>query len=346
MSKLAQMFTRGVAALEADDIQELQAAAAQTDNLSDDESDDPRVRYLRFMAMWLDPETDEDQIEQLISGLGELVEQAGRLDDVAEASRIVLDLADVLVDLEEVDDAEHAIRELLERDGLDEQTDAEARLMQAQILMDFHEDVEEALALLDGVADSMRERLGYVSLRAALLLDLEREDEALSLLREALGREDNTELHYQLGMVLRQLGRMDEALSHLLTVRERDLAANEVDPNEPVPDEEAADLGRYLEDVLDTLPEPVMQRIASASIRVERWPSEQAIRNGVDPRTGLAFEGTPDTDEDDGSVDALVVYRDAIVSQIDSDEEIVSALAMGLVEEVDRFFDLELFPGN
>lgn len=343
MSKIAQLFARGTAALEADNLEGLHAAVAETNNLADD---DPRVRYLRFMAKWLDPETEEDELDELFGSLSEIVEGAGRLDDVREAGRIVLDLADVLVDLDEVDEAEHAIRELLEREGLDEQTDAEARLLQAQILMDFHEDVEEALALLDGVAPAMRERLGYVSLRAAVLLDLSREDEALALLHEALAREDHTELHYQLGMVLRQLGRGDDALEHLLTVRKRDLASNDVDVNEPVPDDEAADLGRYLEDVLDTLPEPVMQRIASAAIRVERWPDEAAVRNGVDPRTGLAFEGTPDTDEQDGSVDALVIYRDVIVSQIDSDEEIVSALAMGLVEEVDRFFDLELFPGN
>jgi tetratricopeptide (TPR) repeat protein len=343
MSKLAQIFARGIAAIEADDFEGLQAAAADANKPA---SDDPRARYLHFMSIWLDESAEEEQLDELFAEASEIIEAASKHEDVSAAGRIVLDLADVLLDSEEVDEAEHAVRELLERGDLDERTAAEARLLQAQILMDFHEDVEEALVQLDGVAPAMRERPGYVSLRAAVLLELGRDDDAVGLLREAIGREDDTELRYQLGMILRQLGRADEALEHMLAVRKRDLERNEVDPNEPVPSDEAADLGRYLEDVLDSLPEPVMERVASAAIRVERWVSEAAVRNGADPRSGLAFEGTPARDDDDGKVDSMVIYRDAIVAQIDADEEIPSLLAMNLVEEVDRFFDLELFPGD
>jgi tetratricopeptide (TPR) repeat protein len=347
LTKLSSIFARGYAALEAEDLDGVQAAVAAAAEANAAE-DDPRLRYLDFMSGWLDENTDERVLEASFVGLGELLDNASELEDPAEAARIVLDVVDIVVELGEIDDAEHALRTLMEREDLSPEATAEARLLHAQILMDFQEDAAEALETLDGINPSFHEDPGYVSLRAAVLLDLDRDDEAIELLEQAVERDDDVELRYQLGIILREAGRPQEALEHLLEVLRRDLERHEVKPERPVSGGEAADLRRHLEDVLDTLPEPVLNHVATAAIRVERWPSEEAVRAGCDPRAALSFEGRPageQGEDDEGQVDAMVLYRDAIVAQIEDDDEITDVLALGLVEEVDRFFELELFPG-
>ena len=119
---------------------------------------------------------------------------------------------------------------------------------------------------------------------------------------------------------------------------------DDIDASKPVDGDEVEDLRRRVEDVLDTLPDAVMAKVASASIRVERWVSESEIRVGVDPRAPLAFVGEPG-DDGEGQVDAIIVYRDALVAQIEDDDEIFDIITLGLVEEFGRFFDLELIPG-
>jgi tetratricopeptide (TPR) repeat protein len=357
-NKLANVFARGYAALEAEDLDGIQAAIAAAVEHGVDE-DDPRLRYLEFMSGWLDESALEHELDDLFAGTGDLLDGAVRLKDVAEAARIVLDISDILIELGDIDEAEHALRSLTERKDLDPRAGGEARLLRAQVLLDYHEDPEEALALLDEVPALLHEDGGYIGLRAAVLLELDREADAIALLEREIERTDDTELRYQLGMVLRGAGHHEASVEQLLIVRERDIVSHEVDLDARIPPDEAADLRRQLEDVLDTLPEPVLNRLATASIRVERWASEAVVRSGCDPRTALAFEGRPASlggpralgggeaqdQDDEGHIDAMIIYRDAIVAQIEVDEQIIDVLALSLVDESDRFFDLELFPG-
>lgn len=344
MTKLASIFERAYTALEAEDIDGVQAQmAAAVDAGVDD--DDPRLRYLEFMTGWLDEDASETELEQLFASTEGLLEAAVQLKDPSEAARISLDIADILISVGDIDEAEHALRALSERGDLSSETDSEARLLRAQVLLDHQEDPEEALNVLDGVHPSMHEDAGYVSLRAAVLVDLDRRPEGVELLKQAVAREDDTELRYQLGSILREGDDHEGALEHLLLVRERDLVTHEVALDEAVPAEEADDLRRHLEDVLDTLPEPVITRLAAAAIRVERWVGEEAVRSGCDPRTTLVFEGRPASDDDEGQVDALVLFRDTIIALIEDDDAIIDVIALSLVEEFDRFFDLELIAG-
>ncbi|PRQ08417.1 hypothetical protein [Enhygromyxa salina] len=344
MTKLASIFARAYDALEAEDLDGVQAAMASAVDAGADE-DDARLRYLHFMTGWLDEDASETELEELFGSTDGLLEAAVALQDPSEAARITLDISDILISIGDIDDAEHALRALSEREDLSSEADSEARLLRAQVLLDHQEDAEEALTVLDGVHPSLHEDPGYVSLRAAVLVDLERGAEGVELLERSLEREDDTELRYQLGSILREADDLDGALEHLLEVRKRDLATHDVDLDDPVPADEAEDLRRHLEDVLDTLPDPVINRVAAAAIRVERWVGEAGVREGCDPRTALAFEGRPATEDDDGQVDALVLFRDAIIALIEDDDAIIDVIALSLVEEFDRFFDLELIPG-
>lgn len=344
MTKLASIFGRAYVALEAEDIDGVQVEMVEAVKAGA-KDDDARLRYLEFMTGWLDEDASETELEQLFANTDGLLEAAVALEDPSEAARIALDIADILISIGDIDDAEHALRGLSERGDLSSEADSEARLLRAQVLLDHQEDAEEALSVLDGVHASLHEDSGYVSLRAAVLIDLGRPPEGIELLEQAIAREDDIELRYQLGTILRESGNNEGALVHLLAVRERDLATHEVDLDEAVPADEADDLRRHLEDVLDTLPEPVINRVAAAAIRVERWVSEAGVRSGCDPRTTLAFEGRPATDGDEGQVDGLVLFRDAIIALIEDDDAIIDVVALSLVEEFDRFFDLELIPG-
>jgi thioredoxin-like negative regulator of GroEL/predicted Zn-dependent protease with MMP-like domain len=342
----SSIFARGYEALEAEDLDGVRSAMDQAlaAGVADD---DARLGYLRFMSAWLDEASSQDELEQLFADAAEVIEGALKLTDGAEAARIALDLADLLAQAGEFDDAEHALRALCEREDVAAESRGNAAMLRASILLDHHEDPEEALAILDAAPASLRSEPGYLSLRAATLLDLDRGEEAITSLEAALKTNDDVELRYQLGVALRETGREEDALVQLFAVRKHDLANYEIDADQPVDDDEVEDLRRRVEDVLDTLPDPVIARVASATIRIERWASEAAIRAGTDPRTPVSFEGklADEAGGEEGSVDALIVYRDAIVAQIDDDEEILDVIAMGLVEEFDRFFDLELIPG-
>lgn len=341
----SSIFARGYAALEAEDLDGVRAAIDES-LAAGVAAEDPRVGYLRFMSAWLDEDVEAEQLDQMFADAGEVLAAAVQLEDGAEAARISLDLADLLAQAGEFDDAEHALRTLSEREDVGPESLGAACLLQASISLDHHEDPDEALNLLDAAPMVIREDAGYLSLRAATLIELDRGDEAIALLEAAIAHKDEVELRYQLGLALRQVGRDDDAVVHLLEVRRRDLANHDIDASEAVPGDEVEDLRRRVEDVLDTLPDPLMAKVASAPIRIERWVSEDAIRAGADPRTPVMFEGEPANDDDEeGRLDALVVYRDAIVAQIDDDEEIVEVVALGFVEEFDRFFAIELIPG-
>ncbi|NJK32883.1 MAG: hypothetical protein HC927_11015, partial [Deltaproteobacteria bacterium] len=114
------------------------------------------------------------------------------------------------------------------------------------------------------------------------------------------------------------------------------------DPSASIPADEVEDLRRRLEDVIDTLPDPVLARIASAPIHVQRWVSEDHVRQGVDPRSAIAFEGRPAQAEGgEAELTAIVVFRDVLIEQIDDDDEISDLLAIGILEELARFFKIE-----
>jgi tetratricopeptide (TPR) repeat protein len=345
MTTTSSIFARGYAALEAEDLDEVRAAI-------DDALEagialtDPRVGYLEFMRTWLDESVEPEELDAMFATAAEVLTAALELEDATEAARICLDLSDLLAQAGELDDAEHALRTLSARGDLSPESLGAAVLLQASILLDHHEDPDEALSLLEQAPTSIREDAGYLSLRAATLIELDRGDEAIALLEAGIARKDEVELRYQLGLALRQIEREADAVEHLLEVRRRDLATYEVDVDAPVDADEIEDLRRQVEDVLDSLPEPLMARVASAPIRVERWVSEDAIRAGADPRAPIAFAGQPASgDDDEGALEALVIYRDAVVAQIDDDEEIIEVVALGFVEEFDRFFGVELIAG-
>lgn len=325
--------------------------AARAAGLADD---DPAHLHVLALLAWFEGDVDE---------AGELFERTvatGRAEP-----RVFLDAAELATDLRDFDGAEDALRSLLEREAeggvtLDIETSGEARLLLAQVRLSHADaDPEEALELLNAIDNSLRDDPAWISVRAAALSELDRLDEALSQLRsaiEALGDDPSAaDLLYQLGLLLRRGGDEAGAEAALLELRDRDLASLSVDPEAPLPDDERDDLQRRFEDVLDSLPDPILERVATAPITITRWVSREQISAGVDPRSPVAFEGRPTARTDEGEpltdgpppqLDNIALFRDLLIAEIDDDDEINDALVVALVDEIDRFFAIEdLVPG-
>ena len=342
---MSELFDQAFECFDQGDLEGVLGAMARLREADGIDEGDPRLRFLELMVASEDDDRFEGDPEALLDEGRVVLDEATQIEEPRHALFVVLELGGLLAAAGEVDDAEHAIRTLVDREDLDQEGVDDARLAWASLVFEAQEDPAEALAILDAASDSLRQRSTYSSLRAALFMELDRDAEAVEELEQALARDDEAELHYQLGIILRDLDNEEAALEHLLTVRRRDLAEREGDPSAPVDPDEAEHLRRSLEELLETLPDPVLKTLATASIRVERWPSEAAVRAGGDPRAALAFEGAPDTEDADGHVDSLVIYRDVLIDAIDFDDDIVEVFAICLAEELDRFFDLELIPG-
>lgn len=333
MSKdVAAIFERAFAALEEGETAQAEAALEEAMKAGI-AADDPRCLHLQGLLAWAEGEVED---------AAELLQQA--VDAEPNDARVYLDAGELLADLDELDAAEGVFRRLLARDDLAPETRAEGLMLLAQVRLDhFDSDPDEALELLDQVPAAQREDPGYVSLRAATLLSMGQVDEGLALIEAALAKTDDVELRYQLGLACRAHGRKEQAERELLAVRAHDLREAGSIVGAKVPEDEVEDLRRRTEDVMDTLPDPILPLVASVPIQVVRWIGEDHVRAGVDPRSAIAFEGTPATAEDagDGVLEAIVVFRDLLVDQIDDDEDIADALALGVLEELTRFFKLE-----
>jgi tetratricopeptide (TPR) repeat protein len=330
-NNVAAIFEQGLLALDDDDLDRARAALDEARDAGVG-TDDPSYLHLAAMIAWVEGDIDEatSMLEQAV--------EAG-----PEDLSIYLTAGDLLAEVEEFDAAEAALRKLLAHEHANIEILAEARMMLAEIRLEHSDpDPEEALELLDQVDESLRDEAAYVSLRAAALLQMDRFDEGTALLEQALARDNDTELRYQLGLACRAHGDEARAVEALLFVREDDLVASGCDPSAPVPSEEVEDLRRRFEDVIDTLPDPVLNRVASAPIHVQRWISEDHVRQGIDPRSAIAFEGTPAPEEGgEAELRGIIVFRDVLIQQIDDDDEIADLLAIGILDEVARLFKIE-----
>ena len=101
MTKLASIFGRAYAALEAEDIDGVQAQMAAAVEAGADE-DHTRLRYLHFMTGWLDEDASETELEELFAATNGLLEAAVIIKDPVEAARIALDIADIMISIGDI----------------------------------------------------------------------------------------------------------------------------------------------------------------------------------------------------------------------------------------------------
>lgn len=290
-------------------------------------SDDARLVHLEGMLAWV-----EGDIEVASSKL------LAAADAGPEDPQIFIDCAEFnLATGLDIDAGEACLRALLGRESLNEDTADEARITLAQCRLEHPDpDPEEALEILEGLSDGGASTPLARSTRAAALLDMGRSDDAIALLEAAevddpLARAD---LRYQLGVCYAMAGRNDEAVAAMIAVRDLD---DQIADYEAMDDDEVAGLRSIVDELLEDLPEPLLKRVATVPVKVERRASDAHIASGVDPRAFVGFAGDAGAEK----LEAIVIMRDALLDGVDDESELAEALVEAMIDEFRRFFGLE-----
>jgi len=127
--------------------------------------------------------------------------------------------------------------------------------------------------------------------RAWELLDAGAPREVAGLLRPLLERgvtdlDDRADLHHLLGMACEDLGERDGMAVEWLETRRLDQLADA--GADALSD---AEFARIVQEALDELPPALLERLRNVPVIADERPSEEMVRDGIDPRILGLFHG-------------------------------------------------------
>jgi hypothetical protein len=85
-----------------------------------------------------------------------------------------------------------------------------------------------------------------------------------------------------------------------------------------------------------------LKLVASAPITVQPRATIEQVKEGIDPRSVVCFDGTPKRGDVEAELRGIIVMRDLIGANVDDSEAVESELFYGLVDELQGFFDKDL----
>jgi Flp pilus assembly protein TadD len=285
------------------------------------------VLHLRGMLAWASGERE--------AASGFLMQAA---DEGINRPEVYLDCAELEMELGELDEAEAVLRVLLDLPGVPPEKADEARILLAHVRR-ADDDPEEGLSVLAEVRSSLRTHPYFHSVRASVLLELDRAPEAVAELAAALEAvPGDADLQWEMGIAAHAAGDEEKARAAMLRTWELDAAERETAPLSTV---EVDALRSGLEAVMEELPELVLQRLAGAPIAVEDAATREQVAAGADPRNPVLFEGTVDEGAQDPTLTRIVVLRGPLLEAVEDEEDLPEALFFALMAELRRFFGLE-----
>lgn len=336
---LLQELEEGLSAVEDGDVESAQKALSVVETKLG--ADHPRTLHLRGSIAWVKGDLDAAQVDLQRAVLASPMDPEVCLDSAELALREFHDL----------DAAERTIADLLRAPGLEAEAEDEANFMMARSLSSREEPeaLERALEHLDAISSENKGEPACCSLKAEILLDLERAPEAVALLESATQREsEEPDLHYLLSIALRESG--DEGKAALHALKAHALDCESMGPDQAIGDIERQQLRAGLEELFEDLPEKLLRRVANAPIEVQSRLSVEQVKGGADPRAVVLFEGQCASqnaqtleDESDAKLEKITVVRDMLFYGVEGDdpEEIADTLLAGLAAELQRFFGLQ-----
>jgi tetratricopeptide (TPR) repeat protein len=327
VSDVDELIDRGLDAVESEDLEKAERILDEAGTIAGENH--VRVLHLAGMLAWAQ---------------GDLEHATGFLQQAADLApdrlEIYLDCAECLFLCDERSEAEANVRAGLQLQGLSDLQRSEASLLLAQLRID-DDDPDEALEVLDEVAEELRTHSAYLSTLGAALLGADRTDEAVEVLQRAAASEpDDPEYTYQLAVALDAAGRQEESVKHMLRVLELD-TQDAGGLEEPSP-ADVDSLKTTMEDVLEDLPDPLLKLVASAPITVQARATAAQVKKGVNPRWAVFFEGTPKTDTTAAKLEKIVIAKDVVVDEVDDDEEVPLLLVSVMAERIAEFFDQDI----
>lgn len=162
-------------------------------------------------------------------------------------------------------------------------------------------------------------------------------DEALSWLDE---EPDNPDAHYEAGIAYEELGHEVERRREFLEVLRLDSLSEQA----PLSDYETI-ICDEVEATLAELPPNIGARLGSVAILVEPRPSQEAVKDGVDPRLLGLFEGA--TCEELSGPDApltatrIQIFSHNLASAFEDEPSLRDEVRVTVLHEIGHFFGLE-----
>ena len=207
------------------------------------------------------------------------------------------------------------------------------------------EDPREALAMFAGLPEAIQGFAAFQLVRAGLLRasgDLRRAAQVLESLVIADG--DDADAHHLLGDVLEELGEFDRAQAHFLETLRIDSRESAERPPAQVERELDRTLAE-LERTVEELPELWRKRLLGVPLLVQRLPSEDMVRAGLDPRALGSFEGPMHADGE--GLDAaplptrIVLFSENLALDFPEDDDFEEQVRITVLHELGHYFGLD-----
>lgn len=223
----------------------------------------------------------------------------------------------------------------------------EAALWQALEELDElgQEDPAQALAKLASLPEELQALADFQLVRAGLLRASGDLRAARTALEALVGTDaDDADAHHLLGDVLEELGDFERAGVHFSeTLRIDSLAGAERDADEV---ERMLDVTlEHLERTVRELPQLWQERLKGVPLLVQRLPSEDMVRGGLDPRALGLFEGPMHVDsealETAPQLTRIVLFAENLALDFPDDEDFGEQVRITVLHELGHYFGLD-----
>jgi len=207
------------------------------------------------------------------------------------------------------------------------------------------EDPAQALAVFAALPSEVREIADFQLVHAGLLRssgDLPAAERVLQALI-ALDHED-ADAHHMLGDVLEDMGKLERALDHFLETLRLDSQASAEHSAEEVEGVLDATL-EHLERTVKELPAEWRARLEGVPLLVQRLPSEDMVRAGLDPRALGLFDG-PMHAEAEGidcapAPTRIVLFAENLALDFPDADEFKDQVRITVLHELGHYFGLD-----
>ena len=222
----------------------------------------------------------------------------------------------------------------------DDETLAEVLLIRTDAHIELN-DVEqvrncyEALAKLPIDDPEYFQRVGEV---AAVIEDY---PAAKSWFAKALdGDPQNADAWHGLGSAYEALGDRDKMVEAWL--KTRDIDSEDGDPPWHLT---RKDFEKVAEKALAGLPKEILEKLKGVAVLIEDEPSEELVRDGVDPRILGLFSGTPATEKETMSgqpsePDSIRIFQRNIEGSCEDQDQLVDEIRITVLHETAHYFGL------
>ena len=207
------------------------------------------------------------------------------------------------------------------------------------------EDPAEALATLLTLPETVRAELDVQLTEAHLYLAVERLDDARKLAERILNENPQcSDAHHLLGDALEDLGELEAATTHFLEALRIDKANGAERSSEEVT-ALLDSVGAVLQRTIGDLPAQFGKVLSDVPLVVERFPTEDEVRQGLDPRLLGLFDGATHGERQNFDTitppTRIVLFAENLAIAFPDPDEFEAEVETSVLQEVGHFSGLD-----